>query len=64
MEFTDKTLICKECGKEFVFSAKEQEFYKRKGLEHEPKRCKDCRWKKKTTKIRLHIVIFFSFYIN
>lgn len=48
MEFTDKTIICKECGKEFVFSAKEQEFYKQKGLEHEPKRCKDCRQKKKT----------------
>ena len=47
MEFTDKTIICKECGKEFVFSAKEQEFYKQKGLEHELKRCKDCRQKKK-----------------
>ena len=64
MEFTDKTIICKECGKEFVFSAKEQEFYKQKGLEHEPKRCKDCRQKKKIIKIRLHVVIFFSFCIN
>lgn len=47
MEFTDKTIVCKDCGKEFVFSAKEQEFYQQKGLEHEPKRCKDCRIKKK-----------------
>ena len=47
MEFTDKTIVCKDCGTEFVFSAKEQEFYQQKGLEHEPKRCKDCRIKKK-----------------
>ncbi len=25
--FEDKTLICKDCGQEFVFSANEQEFY-------------------------------------
>ena len=23
----DKTLVCRECGTEFVFSASEQEFY-------------------------------------
>ncbi|MCD7722600.1 MAG: zinc-ribbon domain containing protein [Clostridiales bacterium] len=41
--FEDKTLICKECGSEFVFSAGEQEFYAEKGLENEPQRCKECR---------------------
>ena len=25
--FSDKVLVCKECGKEFAFSASEQEFY-------------------------------------
>ena len=30
--YEDKTLICKECGKEFVFTAGEQEFYAEKGL--------------------------------
>ena len=25
--YEDKTLVCKECGKEFVFTAGEQEFY-------------------------------------
>ena len=25
--YTDKTLVCKDCGREFVFSASEQEFY-------------------------------------
>ena len=28
----DKTLVCRECGTEFVFSASEQEFYEEKGL--------------------------------
>lgn len=47
MEFQDKTIICKDCGNEFVFTANEQAFYKEKNLEHEPKRCKACRDKKK-----------------
>ena len=38
--FEDKTLVCKECGKEFVFTAGEQEFYASRGFENEPQRCK------------------------
>lgn len=41
----DKTLICKDCSKEFVFTEGEQEFYKEKGLTNEPQRCPDCRTK-------------------
>ena len=41
--FEDKTLICKECGSEFVFTAGEQEFYEAKGFVNEPQRCKACR---------------------
>lgn len=41
--FEDKTLICQDCGEEFVFTAGEQEFYHEKGFENEPKRCKECR---------------------
>ena len=41
--FEDKTLICKECGAEFVFTAGEQEFYQSKGFVNEPQRCKTCR---------------------
>lgn len=50
MEFTDKTLICKDCGQEFIFSAGEQAFYQEKGLDNEPKRCKECRDKRKADK--------------
>lgn len=39
----DKTLVCAECGKEFTFTAGEQEFYASRGLLNEPKRCPDCR---------------------
>ena len=38
--FEDKTLVCKECGKEFVFTAGEQEFYAERGFQNEPQRCK------------------------
>ena len=30
--FEDKTLVCKECGNEFVFTAGEQEFYAERGF--------------------------------
>lgn len=41
--YNDKTLTCKDCGKEFVFSSSEQEFYAQKGFTNEPLRCPDCR---------------------
>ena len=47
MSFEDKTLTCKDCGAEFIFSAGEQEFYAEKGFTNEPKRCKACRDAKK-----------------
>lgn len=41
--FEDKTLVCKECGNDFVFTAGEQEFYESRGFQNEPQRCKSCR---------------------
>ena len=43
MEFTDKTLTCRDCSSEFVFTAGEQGFYLEKGLLNEPQRCPNCR---------------------
>ncbi len=39
----DKTLSCKDCGAEFVFTEGEQAFYAEKGFTNEPVRCPDCR---------------------
>ncbi len=50
MAFEDKTLTCKDCGAEFIFSAGEQEFYAEKGFENEPARCRDCRNAKKQSR--------------
>ena len=47
--YEDKTLVCKDCGKEFTFSAGEQEFYAEKGFENEPQRCKECRQARKNS---------------
>jgi len=41
--FQDKTLTCRDCGSEFVFSASEQEFYAERGFTNEPGRCSICR---------------------
>ena len=43
MEFVDKTLKCKECGKDFTWTAGEQQFFADKGFRNKPTRCKDCR---------------------
>ncbi|MGD9679199.1 MAG: zinc-ribbon domain containing protein [Vulcanibacillus sp.] len=46
--YKDKELTCKECGKGFVFSASEQEFYAEKGFTNEPVRCPECRSARKS----------------
>jgi len=43
----DKTIICKDCGNEFVFTVQEQEFYAEKGFQNEPARCLSCRRSRK-----------------
>jgi len=43
MSFQDKTLVCRDCSQDFVFTAGEQEFYQQRGLTNEPGRCADCR---------------------
>jgi len=47
MEYQDKVITCVDCGKEFTFTARDQAFYAEKGFTNEPKRCKECRDKKK-----------------
>lgn len=49
----DKTIECKDCGKEFIFTEGEQEFYKEKGFENDPVRCPDCRRARKNDKNRM-----------
>jgi CxxC-x17-CxxC domain-containing protein len=46
--FQDQTLVCKDCGKQFTWTAGEQEFYKQKGFSNPPFRCADCRTRRKT----------------
>ena len=48
--YEDKTLVCKDCGAEFIFTAGEQEFYDEKGFQNEPTRCKACRQARKASR--------------
>ncbi len=43
MALEDRTLICRDCGQEFTFTAGEQQFYMEKGLLNDPQRCPVCR---------------------
>ena len=48
--YEDKTLVCRDCGNEFVFTAGEQQFYAEKGFQNEPTRCKSCRDARKASR--------------
>ncbi len=50
MEKQDKVIVCQDCGEEFTFTVREQEFYEEHGFDNEPKRCKACRDKRKEMK--------------
>lgn len=61
MDYQDKTLTCKECNSEFVWTGGEQAFYASKNLSS-PSRCKDCRAKRRNEGRRdeLHDIICSS----
>ncbi|MDL2206005.1 zinc-ribbon domain containing protein [Eubacteriales bacterium OttesenSCG-928-N13] len=48
--YEDKTLVCRDCGNEFVFTSGEQAFYAEKGFQNEPTRCKECRDARKASR--------------
>ncbi len=41
MPYEDKTIVCTDCGQEFVHSAEDQARYAERGFTNEPKRCRD-----------------------
>ena len=47
--FTDKTLVCADCGQEFLFTSSEQEFYSARQFS-EPRRCASCRAARKAAR--------------
>lgn len=42
-EIEDKNIACIDCGNDFVWTVGEQIFFRDKGLENPPKRCRDCK---------------------
>ena len=47
MSYTDQTLTCRDCSKDFLFTVGEQEFHAQKGFSNTPGRCPDCRAQRK-----------------
>jgi CxxC-x17-CxxC domain-containing protein len=41
--YSDRILTCRDCGRDFTFTAGEQEFYASRGLTNTPGRCPECR---------------------
>jgi CxxC-x17-CxxC domain-containing protein len=50
MALEEKTLRCRDCGQEFVFTVGEQEFYAAHGLQNDPSRCPQCRAARRRTR--------------
>lgn len=50
LSYTDRAIVCRDCGAQFTFTAGEQEFYASKGLLNQPSRCPSCRSQRKTTR--------------
>jgi CxxC-x17-CxxC domain-containing protein len=48
MAYADRTISCRDCGREFVFTAGEQEFFNQKGFTNAPTRCSSCRSARKS----------------
>lgn len=49
MSLQDKTIVCIDCGAEFIFTAQEQQSFAERGFTNEPKRCKTCREARKAS---------------
>ena len=49
MTYTDKNIVCADCSAEFVHSGEDQQRYFERGFTNEPKRCPDCRAKRKAS---------------
>lgn len=44
----DQTLTCSDCGMQFTFTERDQQYYKERGFVP-PRRCRTCREKRKTS---------------
>ncbi|HXG83497.1 MAG TPA: zinc-ribbon domain containing protein [Pyrinomonadaceae bacterium] len=42
-EIEDENIVCIDCGNQFVWTVGEQIFFRDKGLENPPKRCRECK---------------------
>lgn len=42
-EFEDTEILCVDCNGVFIWTAGEQTFFRDKGLQNPPKRCKECK---------------------
>ncbi len=47
MEYEDKVIVCEDCQTEFTHSGEDQARYASRGFTSDPKRCRECRQKRK-----------------
>jgi CxxC-x17-CxxC domain-containing protein len=47
VSYEDKSIVCEDCGAQFVHTAEDQARYAERGFSADPKRCRECREKRK-----------------
>lgn len=55
--YQDETLTCRDCGREFVFSASEQAYFAERGFQNKPSRCLECRRAKRNGSQQLYTIV-------
>ncbi len=50
--YADKWLVCNDCGRQFLWDAGEQAWYRLKKFFNQPKRCKNCRDRKRVEHVQ------------
>ena len=48
--YQDQARTCVDCGRQFVWTADDQEYFHRQGFTTPPKRCRECRHAKKAAR--------------
>jgi CxxC-x17-CxxC domain-containing protein len=51
MGFSDKWIVCADCGRQFLWDVGEQLWYHEKHLANQPKHCKSCRDRRRAARL-------------
>ena len=64
VHLSDQTITCSDCNEDFTFTAAEQKEYANRGFTNRPRRCADCRRKRRASNGRFYQGRVLRFDVN